>query len=240
MIRVRESAEFERPEHRIFLTVDFDSNAYGGFSNLRFLAADFNHKILAVKLGQGFLLHERSYAMQNHLQATGTTTYLDAKYREDPDQMGYVIAKSAENGYKYVSVAPSAGRAALIAAGLVQPNIQVVNSLSSGDKELNEIEISNITQANLELDAEHRLGVVMCNVADIEHVKELGDFTVIATGIRMRGDPSHDQHTVMEPAEALLRGADYLAVGRAVTRHTRQQDRAEAFDRILENIASVQ
>jgi orotidine-5'-phosphate decarboxylase len=233
---VIKSPEFTKPEDRIFLTVDFE----GDFSDLRFLAADFNHGIRAIKLGQGFLLHEKAYVMHKHLQKTGTTTYLDAKYSEDPDQMGYAVSKSAENGYSYVSVVPSAGRAALVAAGMVQPKIQVVSSLSSGDKELNQIEISNIKQANRELNPEHRLGIVMCNVADIERVKELGDFTVIATGIRMPGDSINDQPTVMEPAEALLRGADFLAIGRAVTSHNGPEARVAAMSRILENIASLQ
>lgn len=229
-----EIQSFERPEDRIILTVDFN----GYFMKLFHLASDFNSQIHAVKLGQGFLLHEKAHAIQKHLLKLGTTIYFDAKYREDPDQMNYVVNKSAELEYSYVSVAPTAGSLALQAAGMAQPKVTIVSSLSSGDKEINAIELRNIQDANRDLDPENQLNFIMCNVADIGQVKDLGDFTVIATGIRMPGDEAHDQPTVATPSEALQAGADYLAVGRAITASSVRP--AEAFQRILEDIGTIQ
>ncbi|MBA3758594.1 orotidine 5'-phosphate decarboxylase [Candidatus Saccharibacteria bacterium] len=227
-----EFLESGRPEEKLFLTVDFD----GDFLELRFLAEDFKDKVHAVKLGQGFLLDQMAHGLQRKLHSRGTVTYLDAKYHEDPDQMDYVVRKSFELGYRYVSVAPSAGSAALVAAGLAQTKSRVVGALSSGDADLSSIEIRNMRSANNDLDEGNKLDIVMCNVSGITRVKELGDFTVIATGIRMPGDDICDQPAVATPAEALERGADFLAVGRAVTGH---KNRVEALDRILENIATV-
>ena len=227
-----ELIESSRPEEKLFLTVDFD----GDFLELRFLAEDFRAKVHAVKLGQGFLLDQVAHGLQRKLHSQGTVTYFDAKYHEDPDQMDYVVRKSFELGYRYVSVAPSAGSAPLMAAGRAQTKSRVVGALSSGDTELSNLEIRNMHNANAELEDEHKLNIVMCNVADIARVKVLGDFTVVATGIRMPGDEAYDQSAIATPAEALQRGADFLAVGRAITGH---KDRAAALDRILENIASV-
>jgi orotidine-5'-phosphate decarboxylase len=77
----------------------------------------------------------------------------------------------------------------------------------------------------------------MSNVSCVERIKSLGGLSVIATGIRLPGDETHDQPATATPQEAFNMGADYLAIGRAITAHA---DRFAAFDRILENIYSVE
>lgn len=52
--------------------------------------------------------------------------------------------------------------------------------------------------------------------------RELGPGPYLVTpGIRPGGSPHHDQARTATPREALLAGADYLVVGRAVTAHKR-------------------
>ena len=220
-----------KPETRIFLTFDFEDN----FMDLDRLAQDFNDKVHSVKLGQGFLLDERAHKITKRLLAHGTTLYLDAKYIDDPDQMASQVRTVASMGFSYVSVSPSAGRESLIAAGRAQEGIKVVAAFSA-DVEMNRIETRKVRGANRKLDDEHKIEIGMCNVLCIERIKSLGNFSVIATGIRMPEDDRNDQPSVMTPAQALSLGADYLAIGRAITAHS---DRHDAFDRILENIASV-
>lgn len=227
-----ERLEFERPEDRIFLTVDFD----GSFMNLLHLAQDFNDKIHSVKLGQGFLLDERANKIRQRLIAHGASLYLDTKYRDDPDQITYQVKKAGELGYRLVSVSPSAGVDSLIAAGYGQNDIEVVAAFSS-DEEMNRIEMRNVRDANAELEPGFKIEYGMCNVSCIQRIKSLGNFSVIATGIRMPGSDPDDQPAVATPIEALEYGADYLAIGRAITAHKDQQ---AAFEQILENIASFE
>lgn len=226
-----ERDEFERPEDRIFLTVDFDGN----FMDLLHIAQDFNDKIHSVKLGQGFLLDERANKLRQRLLEHRTSLYLDTKYRDDPDQMAYQVKKAGELGFKLVSVSPSAGVDSLVAAGYGQNGIQVVTAFST-DEEMNRIEMRNVRDANAELESGYKLEMGMCNVSCIERIKSLGNFSVIATGIRMPGDEIDDQPAVATPAEALQRGADRLAIGRAITA---KRDKLAAFDKLLENIVSV-
>lgn len=222
----------ENPENRIFLTVDFD----GDFIGLLTLARDFGDKLHAVKLGQGYLLDDRSPIIRQQLLRHGTSMYLDAKYHDDPDQMYYQVKKAGELGFRHVSVTPSAGVDSLIAAGRGQGNTKVVAAFSA-DNEMNNLEMRNVRSANDELDDGHRIEWGMANVQCVERIKSFGSLVVVATGIRMPGDEMHDQPSVATPREAFEMGADYLAIGRAITS---QPDKFAAFDRILENIISVE
>ena len=44
------------------------------------------------------------------------------------------------------------------------------------------------------------------------------DFLVISPGIRIPSDESHDQSRIATPLEAASNGADYLVIGRSITR----------------------
>lgn len=43
------------------------------------------------------------------------------------------------------------------------------------------------------------------------------DFKIVAPGIRLSSDISHDQKRVMTPKQALAQGVDYLVIGRSIT-----------------------
>lgn len=59
-------------------------------------------------------------------------------------------------------------------------------------------------------------------------------FLVATPGIRLSGEPAHDQARVATPAEAVAAGADYLVVGRSVTA---ADDPASALERMREEAA---
>lgn len=72
---------------------------------------------------------------------------------------------------------------------------------------------------------------VVASVEECRAVKALcgGGFRVATPGIRLAGGEAHDQKRVATPAEAAAAGADYLVVGRAVTR---ADDPAAALRRV--------
>lgn len=208
----------------------------GDFVGLLTLAKDFRDKLHAVKLGQGYLLDNRSHIIRQELLRHRVSMYLDAKYHDDPDQITYQVKKAGELGFGRVSVTPSAGVDSLIAAGRGQINTKVVAAFSA-DNEMNNLEMRNVRSANEELGNGFKIEWGMSNVSCVERIKSLGGLSVIATGIRLPGDETHDQPSTATPQEAFDMGADYLAIGRAITAHA---DRFAAFDRILENIYSVE
>lgn len=217
-------------EERIFLTVDFD----GDFNHLRFLAKDFSGKVHAVKLGEGFFLEENAHRTHLALKRDDVITYHDAKYSSQAEQVEYVLKRSKSLGIDYVSLSGGCEISSMIAASREKNRPELVIALSYGASE-----IDKLRKVNDELDYPEQLELVMCNVDDIEKVKAAGRFAVIASGIRMPGDKQFDQPAVATPAEALKRGADYLAIGRAITAN-RHEEQFLAYERILENMASVQ
>jgi orotidine-5'-phosphate decarboxylase len=220
--------EFERPEDRIFLTADFDN-----FNDLRYLQRDVGDRIHAVKLGQSFVRHDRSRSIHAHLNRMGMRTFIDLKLNEDPDQMGYVVSQYVADDYSYLSIAGSASPEAMREAFRCRSAARIVVAFSVGQPRFLELELDNVSEANDNLPETDRIDAIMCNVGDISRVRKSGSFAVIATGIRMPGDTVHDQPMVMTPYEALAAGADYLAVGRAVTAYS---DRHARMDAILRDI----
>jgi orotidine-5'-phosphate decarboxylase len=60
---------------------------------------------------------------------------------------------------------------------------------------------------------------VVCSPHEIEIIKkECGrDFLVVTPGIRPSWAAAQDQKRIMSPAEAILKGADYIVIGRPIT-----------------------
>lgn len=223
------------PEDRVFLTVDFGSQ----FDDIRHLVTDLGDKVHALKLGVGFYLHPRGHDIHRFLRGQGITTMYDAKFDEDPDQMAPVVDRAMELGHRYVSVAPFAGREALMAAARRQGDSQIVAAISSSKWQANGNELSLIRAANKRLPDSKQIRNVMCNVHYASAVKRrLGRETcVIATGIRMEGDPQNDQPHVATPAEAIsVYDADRLAIGRSITSQPGVDQMVRAYERVLENI----
>ncbi|MCC6727967.1 MAG: orotidine-5'-phosphate decarboxylase [Chthonomonadales bacterium] len=79
---------------------------------------------------------------------------------------------------------------------------------------------------------------VVASALEAAAVREAcGDgFLIVTPGIRPAGSDAVDQRRVVTPAEAVARGADYLVVGRPITRAPSPRD---AADRVVEAIASA-
>jgi orotidine-5'-phosphate decarboxylase len=75
-------------------------------------------------------------------------------------------------------------------------------------------------------------GGVVCSAYEIETVKARAPrLTTMVPGIRLPGEPHHDQARVATPGEAITRGADWLVVGRAVTAASDPETAADAVTR---------
>lgn len=62
------------------------------------------------------------------------------------------------------------------------------------------------------------------------------DFTIVTPGIRFPGTPAHDQLRVATPRQAILAGADYIVIGRAITG---ARDPRAAAERAIAEIAAA-
>ncbi|MBQ0105536.1 MAG: orotidine-5'-phosphate decarboxylase [Armatimonadetes bacterium] len=61
---------------------------------------------------------------------------------------------------------------------------------------------------------------VVCSPHEIEIIREAcgKDFTIVTPGVRPKGSAIGDQKRVMTPLEAVTKGADYIVVGRPITK----------------------
>ena len=96
--------------------------------------------------------------------------------------------------------------------------------------QLVELRVAKATQAGMD-------GIV-CSPLEVKRVRELGgrNLRLVTPGVRSSGAATGDQKRVATPLEAVRDGADYIVVGRQVTR---AQDPARACRDILAEIAQV-
>ena len=62
------------------------------------------------------------------------------------------------------------------------------------------------------------------------------DFVLVVPGVRPERADAEDQKRVMTPGEAVAAGADYLVIGRPITR---ARDPVDAARRIVDEMASA-
>jgi orotidine-5'-phosphate decarboxylase len=68
---------------------------------------------------------------------------------------------------------------------------------------------------------------VVCAATDVARARE-HDLRTMVPGIRLAGDAAHDQARVDTPGDAIARGADWLVIGRTVTKAAEPERAAQA------------
>ena len=171
----------------------------------------------------------------------GKRVFLDLKLHDIPNQVAGAVARVGELGVKFATVHAMGGRDMLAAAVGAAPasltllGVTVLTSLDGPG--LQEVFGRRVDDAGAEADRLARLvrevglGGVVCSAAEAGRVRETvgPDASVVTPGIRLAGDPVHDQRRVRTASEAFATGATHIVVGRPVTR---AEDPAAAFARI--------
>ncbi|GAB4367979.1 MAG: orotidine-5'-phosphate decarboxylase [Deltaproteobacteria bacterium] len=159
----------------------------------------------------------------------GGRIFLDLKFHDIPNTVAGAVRSAAALGVTFVTVHASGGREMLRAAaeaargtGVTLLAVTVLTSLDDGD--LAEIGFRHpAAEAVLrlaELAAGEGIGGIVCSAREVEAVRaRLGPGPVLVTpGVRMATGEAGDQKRVVTPYEAARSGADYLVVGRPITR----------------------
>lgn len=168
------------------------------------------------------------------LKLHGYPVFLDLKLHDIPQTVYLAAQNLARLEVDMVTVHIAGGREMLQAAVAGIQSVQSVRTtkilgitqLTSTDKRiLNEeigipgtVEDSVAHYAGLGKDA--GLDGVVCSGWEAAHIKQqFGDaFLAVTPGIRLPHDEQGDQKRVMTPEAAIGRGADYLVIGRSITR----------------------
>jgi orotidine-5'-phosphate decarboxylase len=162
--------------------------------------------------------------------------FLDLKYHDIPNTVAHAAGQAAALGAELCTVHAQAGRGALTAAAEAlaahgrehgrRPALLAVTILTSlSEEELAEASPSPDTlQQRIErlaaLAWDSGCDGLVCSAADLPRLRAaVGDGPLVITpGIRPSGAALDDQHRVTTPAAALEAGADFLVIGRPITR----------------------
>lgn len=213
------------PASRIIVALDYQDAA-----SARALVARLEPPECRLKIGSE-LFTAAGPALVEEFCSRGFDIFLDLKFHDIPNTVARACKAAAALGVWLVNVHASGGRVMLeqaaeaLAAYRERPRLLAVTVLTSMDTaQLADI---GITAAPLEqvqrlsqLACQCGLDGVVCSARECRAVKAVTapGFICVTPGIRPAGADPGDQMRIMTPAAALAAGADYLVIGRPVTR----------------------
>ncbi len=180
------------------------------------------------KLGLEFYLNFGSEGVSKVISQTGVQIFLDLKLHDIPHTVVGAAKAIAKLQPKFLTVHASGGAAMIKAAADAVPDVAVtaVTILTSiSEEELFEIGYASpalesaVALANLAVDAGAK--AIVCSPLETAAIRSaVGEKPIIITpGVRplseMGGD---DQVRTMTPADAISAGANYVVIGRPITR----------------------
>jgi len=158
---------------------------------------------------------------------------LDLKLHDIPNTVAGAVRAACELNSRFITVHASGGGAMIRAARMAsqsrgaeqQPLILAVTVLTSLDDDaLDSIGfkygvVPTVTRlANIAMF--HGADGIVCSPHEVAALRsELGPYAILVVpGIRLAGAETDDQARTMTPREAAVAGADYIVVGRPITR----------------------
>ncbi len=227
---------------RIFVALDTDSVAVAVD-----LARALHGRVGGVKIGKEFFTAHGPAGYES-VAAVGLPIFLDLKFHDIPNTVAGAVTAALRLRPAIMNVHALGGAAmmqaavrAAAAAGSSRPLLIAVTLLTSlGEEDLPEIGLNGKLPAHVTRLAAlaRRCGLdgAVCAVSDIMAVRGACGpaFKLIVPGVRPAWAPADDHKRALSPADALALGADYLVIGRPITRAA---DPVAAAVRIAEEIA---
>ncbi len=196
------------------------------------------------KIGMWLLFDPGVHRLIDDLVAAGNAVFLDYKMYDIPETVRHGVAAVAARGARIVTVHGDPEIIAAAAAGARGTDLLVfaITVLTSQDDASLAamgygMAVPDLValRARAAADAGAH-GLIASAADDPDHLRALaGAPLLVATpGIRMPGAAGDDQKRVATPEAAIARGADYLVVGRPITR---APDPAAAAGAVLASMA---
>ena len=194
------------------------------------------------KIGLWLLYAPGTERFIDSLIAQGKRIFLDAKMFDIGETVRQGVARAVERGVAFVTVHgdPEIMRAAVAGkAGSARTKVFAISALTSlDDRALREMGYALSARELIRLRVRQAVdcgcdGIIASADDNPDELRRLGgaDHLLIATpGIREPGGSADDHKRHATPAQAIARGADYLVVGRPITR---SDDPAAAAQRII-------
>lgn len=178
--------------------------------------------------------------------------FLDLKFHDIPNTISNYIVSAVKKGVDIITIHCSGGtemmKAASIAAKetaekfkLKKPLILGITLLTSIDKNIlnNELNIENSINEQVvhfaKLAENCNLDGIVCSPKEIELIRKncKKEFIILTPGIRPKWSCSNDQKRVSTPNDAIKKGANYLVIGRPITK---SKNRKISVNKIINEI----
>ncbi len=175
----------------------------------------------------------------HRLTGEGKQVFLDLKMYDIPETVSRAVAQVAKTGARFLTVhaVSSVMRAAVAARAGSSLQILGVTVLTSfGPEDMDDLgydgTVASLVERRARKAAEIGVDGIVASPLEAAAVRAaVGPQTIIVTpGARSAGADAGDQKRIATPAQAIRDGADYLVIGRQVTR---AKDPASEVDRIL-------
>jgi orotidine-5'-phosphate decarboxylase len=168
------------------------------------------------------------------LREAGKSIFLDLKLHDIPNTVGAAVRAAAQSGARLITLHAAGGSAMLSAAAAARDErnaaggalrllaVTVLTSLTADD--LHALGVQGSPEEQVRrlalLAAASGIDGAVCSVAEAPTVRAAcgPDFTLLCPGIRLPGGDAQDQRRVATPGAAVLAGADFIVVGRPITK----------------------
>ena len=228
-----------RLEDRLIVALDMPTLA-----EARALAAALKGVASFFKLGWWLLLAPGFDRLLAELTDAGNRIFLDAKIFDIGETVRHGAAHAARGGVSFLTVHGDAGiiRAAVEGRGDAAMRILAVTVLTNmDDAGLRDLGYADGVAATIRRRARLAVecgadGVIAAPADNPDMIRRQAGsdrLLVVTPGIRLAGAGRDDQKRTGTPAEAIAAGADYLVVGRPITR---SPDPAAAARQIIEDM----
>ncbi len=170
-------------------------------------------------------------ALVDDLVRRGFSVFLDLKFHDIPNTVAAACKAAAGLGVWMINVHAGGGRAMMRAArealsgAARRPKLIAVTVLTSlGAEDLRELGHAEAPQALAErlarLAAASGMDGVVCSAQEAPALRRAcgAAFCLVTPGIRLADAAQDDQKRIVTPAVAVANGADYLVIGRPITR----------------------
>ena len=183
-------------------------------------------KIDHFKVGLEFYLRHGAAGIDRLRQVGKFDLFLDLKLYDIPNTVKGAVESVARLEPKFLTVHAAGGVKMISEAAKALPNgsitaVTVLTSFSERDfhamGQAQSIEETTKSWANIAL-ASGATSLV-CSPFEVGSLRKLSESAVLITpGVRLEGDDMADQVRVMSPKDALSAGANFVVVGRSITK----------------------
>ena len=223
-----------RNSSQVILALDFSDMA----STVEMINLTKEH-IGIYKLGLEFYLaHGKSGVKEIQSRFTDIEIFLDLKLHDISNTVAGACRSVADLNPKFLTVHASGGSRMISAASSTLPKVEItaVTILTSLDQKqmiamgLSE-NIENLTLSLAKNAVNSGARAIVSSPQEVSLLrKHLGQkVTLITPGVRPSGAERDDQERVMTPREAIEAGADFVVIGRPITKASDPKQAAEAI-----------